>query len=323
MSTSTKVSVVMPSYNMGRFIEEAVRSALEQTYPIYELLVVDDGSTDDTLERLAGIHDSRLRTVEAGHGGVSRARNVALECLRGDLVSFLDADDRWAPEKVEHDVSLFESEPEVGALFVNFRRFDESGFYANNQFDFYPELTSVPTRAARAGPGRVVVGDAFSPLIGFDNLPSWMPSNTFRAGAVKSLRFDPDLSLCEDLVFCFSAYRSVAVAYSAEPLVHMRRHGANATANAKAIPRALYDAMRRLEAAEGLTPTQRQALDERLSRILIGLGREAALEGRVSEAFDRYAAAARRRPRWRSLVKHVALTPYYLLRPRRLDSTVS
>lgn len=317
-----KVSVVMPSYNMGRFIEEAVHSALEQSYPIHELLVVDDGSTDDTRDRLARIRDPRLRTLEAGHGGVSRARNVAMEQVRGDLVSFLDADDRWAPEKVAHDVALFESEPDVGVVFVNFRRFDEKGFYANDQFDFYPELASLPTRAARTGAGRIIVGDAFSSLIAFDNLPSWMPSNTFRAGLVKSLRFDPELRLCEDLVFCFSAYRSTTVAFSAEPLVHTRRHGGNATANAKAIPRALHDAMRRLESAD-LTASQREALDARFSRILIGLGRDAALEGRVSEAFDRYAAAARRRPRWRSLVKHVALTPYYLLRPRRLDSTVS
>ncbi len=73
MTTSTKVSVVMASYNMGHFIEEAIGSALEQSHPIHEILVVDDGSTDDTAQRLGRIKDRRVRTLDAGHGGVSRA----------------------------------------------------------------------------------------------------------------------------------------------------------------------------------------------------------------------------------------------------------
>lgn len=309
----------MPSYNMGQFIEEAIGSALQQSHPIYELIVVDDGSTDDTVQRLARIRDSRLRVLSAGHGGVSRARNLALDQVSGDLVCFLDADDRWTTEKVAHEVELFDSELTVGAVFVNFRRFNDEGFYARDQFTFYPELSSVPSRSAHAGFGRVITADAFSSLIAFESLPAWMPATCFRTEAIRSLRFDPRLRVCEDLHFCFSAYRATTVAFSDATFVQMRRHPANATNNADAIPGAMYEALQRLEDAE-LSPAQRKALLARASRVLIGLGRQAALEGRILEALDRYAAAAARRPRWRSLVKNVMLTPYHLLRPRGADS---
>lgn len=305
----------MPSYNMGRFIEDAVGSALAQSYPIHELVVVDDGSTDDTTQRLADIRDARVRVLAASHGGVSRARNLALDHVSGDLVCFLDADDRWKTGKVAHDVAVFESEPTVGALFVNFRRFNEEGFYPLDQFTFYPELANVPSRTARGGLGRVITSDPFSALIGFETPPAWIAAHCFRVDVVRSLRFDPQLPVCEDLHFCLRAYRTTAVAFSDATLVEARRHPANATNNAESIPEAMYEALRRLEDEE-LTFAQRNALRARLSRILIGLGRQAAMDGRLAEALDRYAAAAARRPRWGSLLKNVALAPYHLLRRR-------
>ena len=303
----------MASYNMGHFIEEAIGSALEQSHPIHEILVVDDGSTDDTAQRLGRIKDRRVRTLDAGHGGVSRARNLALEHVTGDVLCFLDADDRWAADKVKTEVALFESEPTVGALFFNFVRFDQNGFFPHDQFTFYPELATVRTRPAGTSGGRVITGDAFSALIDFENAPSWLPAVSFRTSLVAPLRFDVRLSLCEDLPYSFSAYRAADVAFIAEPLVHVRRHGKNATSNVQAIPGAMYEALRLLDDVS-LTPSQRHALNARLSRSLIRLGRQAALEGRVREALDHYAAAAARGPRWGSLVKHLALTPIYLLR---------
>jgi GT2 family glycosyltransferase len=95
------VSVIMPCFNAGPYIEEAVRSALDQTFRDNELIVVDDGSTDDSGDTLAALqheYGDRLVLLRAEHSGPYRARNAGLARARGDWVAFLDADDWWEPD---------------------------------------------------------------------------------------------------------------------------------------------------------------------------------------------------------------------------------
>ena len=304
------------TYNMGEFIEEAIDSALRQTHPVHEYIIVDDGSTDDTLDRLARINDPRIRLVSTEHGGIGRARNLALSRVAGDILCFLDADDRWMPNKVEREVAVFESEPTVGAIFVNFRRFNANGFFRRQQFEFYPELATVPARPTAAGGGQIIDADAFSVLIGFEEPPSWLGANSFRTRAVEALKFDVDLATCEDFHYCFLAYLTTTVAFIPEPLVDVRRHASNATIDIRAMPTASYDALLRLGDAQ-LSRKQRKALDARVARSLVAFGRDAALRGDGLAAIANYAAAARRQPRWPSLIKQVLLTPSYLLRSRQ------
>jgi glycosyltransferase involved in cell wall biosynthesis len=94
------VSVVIPSYNYGRFVVEAVKSALAQTYRPIEVIVVDDGSTDDTAERLAAYAD-RIRYIRQENSGLSAARNTGIRAATGEWVALLDADDLWHRQKLE------------------------------------------------------------------------------------------------------------------------------------------------------------------------------------------------------------------------------
>jgi glycosyltransferase involved in cell wall biosynthesis len=94
------VSIGIPCYNAEKWIAAAVRSALEQTWPAKEVIVVDDGSTDGTLEELRKFGEA-IQVVQASHGGANRARNLVLNKARGEWIQYLDADDYLRKEKIE------------------------------------------------------------------------------------------------------------------------------------------------------------------------------------------------------------------------------
>ena len=111
------VSVVIPAYNAGPYIAQAVESVLSQTYPHIECIVVDDGSTDDTRQRLTPYMD-RIRYIWQENQERSAARNRGIEIAVGEYVAFLDADDWWHPAKVEKQVSALEMNPSVGLTYT-------------------------------------------------------------------------------------------------------------------------------------------------------------------------------------------------------------
>ena len=105
------VSVIMPAYNTEKFIGESIRSVVDQTYANWELLVVDDGSTDKTADiiRRHAAQDSRVKYLFQQNGRQAKARNTAVENSHGTLIAFLDADDLWLPEKLERQLQALEA----------------------------------------------------------------------------------------------------------------------------------------------------------------------------------------------------------------------
>jgi glycosyltransferase involved in cell wall biosynthesis len=129
-STSTAsplVSVVITAYNVGPFISQAVASVLRQTYIAFEVIVVDDGSTDDTSSRLKVMTDPRLRVIDKDNGGVSSARNAGIRTTRGRYVALLDGDDYWEPRLLERLVSYLEQHPEADVVHSFARIVSEHG----------------------------------------------------------------------------------------------------------------------------------------------------------------------------------------------------
>jgi Predicted glycosyltransferases len=102
-----KVSVIIPTYNRAELICEAINSVLTQTYNDFELIVVDDGSTDNTSDLLAG-YANRIKYIKQDNAGVSAARNAGISLSKGEYIAFLDSDDMWLTEKLEKSMKFLE-----------------------------------------------------------------------------------------------------------------------------------------------------------------------------------------------------------------------
>jgi len=111
-----RVSVVIPVYNGERFLADAIQSVLDQSYQDYEVIVVDDGSTDGSAE-VAQRFGEAVRYVHQANSGVCKARNTGIAVAQGTYIAFLDQDDLWLPDKLATQVAYLDSHPEVGAVY--------------------------------------------------------------------------------------------------------------------------------------------------------------------------------------------------------------
>ena len=209
MPSTPLVSVVIPTYNRAPFLAEAIESVLGQSFTEYEILVADDGSTDDTADRLAR-YGARTRHIRLDHSGrPSVARNRALAVARGELIAFLDDDDVWQPEKLERQVHLLVAQPDLGMVYTDLRFLREDG-----------------TRSAPIlQPHQKRRGNLFDDLLADCFIH---PSTTMvrKCMGDEVGWFDEDLECIEDFdLWLRLTYRS-RVGFLNAPLVLVRRHDA-------------------------------------------------------------------------------------------------
>lgn len=221
------VSVVVPAFNASCFIDDCLDSVYAQTGSFnLDVIVVDDGSTDNTVSRVRS-GGRALRCVKQPNRGPAAARNAALRLAQGDYIAFLDSDDLWPEGKLERQVKLLESNPDVGLVFGDCRQFDAHGYFADTLFqssncdvDFWGD--------------QLYVVNAYAKLMG---------GNFITTGAVLMRRvcmdavgvFDEGLRLVED----FEYWLRIALEY---PLAHLddicllrRRHNENSSSDAVAM----------------------------------------------------------------------------------------
>ena len=115
-----KVSVIIPSYNRANLIERSVRSVLNQTYKNIEVIVIDDGSKDNTEEIVKAINDERLRYYKQENGGAAKARNNGVSLATGEYIAFHDSDDVWREDKLMKQMSFLKENPIYGMVYCNF-----------------------------------------------------------------------------------------------------------------------------------------------------------------------------------------------------------
>ena len=140
------ISVVIPAYNSEATILETINSVLQQTYGNFELIVINDGSTDKTLQLLETIKDSRLKIYSYANGGLSTARNRGIAKAQGEYISFLDADDSWTSDKLESQLTALQKHPDAALAYswVYFQYETATDSYADTSSyftgDIYAEL---------------------------------------------------------------------------------------------------------------------------------------------------------------------------------------
>ena len=120
-----RVSVIIPTFNCARFLGRSLSTALSQTYVNYEIIVVDDGSTDETRDLMSQFSD-RVHYLHQPNRGLSSARNLALSHARGEFIAYLDADDMWYPDKLEKQVAFLDDHKECGLVHTEVTIIDET-----------------------------------------------------------------------------------------------------------------------------------------------------------------------------------------------------
>lgn len=121
------ISVIIPLFNKAKTIERAVQSILRQTYQDFEIILVDDGSTDDSVSIVARIEDNRIKIIRQANGGVSSARNKGIQEAKGNFIALLDGDDEWHEDYLETQLNLTNDYPDCDVFVTNYQFKDERG----------------------------------------------------------------------------------------------------------------------------------------------------------------------------------------------------
>ena len=220
-----EVSVIIPSYNCAKYLTDAVDSVLNQTFRDYEVLVIDDGSTDDT-EAVMSRYGEPVRYFHQPNSGVANARNRGINESHGRYVAFLDADDTWRQDKLEAQVTALRKNPHYQACYTAF---------AVVSSDLRPLCITRSRRHGGALEDLLLRGNAIA-------TPSTVVLSRSLFEAVG--RFDPSLSQCADWDMWVRIARRTEFLYLDLPLATYRQHGANMSRDASLLER---DSMRVLD----------------------------------------------------------------------------
>ncbi len=218
------VSVIIPAYNQARFLGDALESVLSQTYPYYEIIVVDDGSTDNTSEVIHK-YGSLIKSIQQENMGLGGARNTGIRNSRGEFIGFLDADDIWLPDYLEKMIGLAGNFPDAGVYYCGAKSIDQ---YGGELFQYF-------------GKPFLLSSTIYHILIRHNFL---IPSTILlRRSVIDEIglfeQSNPLIHGCED----WDLWLRIAPKYrfigTSEILVHYRLHGSSLSANPTKMQRAV------------------------------------------------------------------------------------
>lgn len=208
------VSVIIPNYNYGRYLSEAIDSVLEQTYSNIEIIVVDDGSTDNSIEILAKYEIKGVKVIQQTNRGVGAARNTGATESKGEYIAFLDADDIWNHTKIEKQLKVFTGD--IGLVTCGMREFESSSnktlaYLMSNKTNWNALDTLFFNYPVVSGSAILVRRSTYDAVGGFDERKEMHPS--------------------EDWEFFYRVVENAKVVSLPEVLVSYRNHGRNGHLN--------------------------------------------------------------------------------------------
>jgi glycosyltransferase involved in cell wall biosynthesis len=192
------ISVIIPVYNGEKTIRETIESVLTQTFRDFELIILNDGSQDSTLEIVSSIQDSRLKVFSQPNAGLAASRNRGTFHAVGEYISFIDADDLWTPDKLETQLKALQDNPEAAVAYSWTNYIDESGQFL------------------RRGGYLTANGDVYAKLLVVDFLENGSNPLIHRQALIQVGGFDESLPAAEDwdiLLRLAAQYSFVAVPY--------------------------------------------------------------------------------------------------------------
>jgi len=318
--------VLVPTYNNARYLPAAVDSILAQGYRDFEVIVLDDGSTDDTAGALAPYRD-RIRYEYHRNCGIAETRNRALQLATGELIAFLDSDDVWEPDHLETKVAALDAMPAAAAVFGDFRVIDETDAIVTSdgtamQFKVF-QRESMRLEAAFSQRHELLVGGRrIAVLFGniFDTLflGNFILPTSLVMRRAQAIAIGPFISLKtqEDYEYFLRLARRHMLGFVPTAQVRYRRHSAQLTSfdRLETVVRDAASVIDRYE-AEFNANGRRAGFDRRKAGLCTTLGTLYLRQGRVEDARVSLGEAIRRRPLdWHGYAHYAfSLVPHRLL----------
>ena len=299
--SAPRVTALVPLYNTRAYIEQALDSALAQRYRDFEVVVVDDGSTDGSSEiaqRFAARWPSRVRVVQQPNAGLPAARNTAIYAARGEYFALLDADDAWHPDHLAQAMAAFDADPDLGLVHANIRRVDSGG----------REL-GIPVRHWKHCP------DAYRALALREEHVS-CPTAVFSREAVREVGgFDPQFTHlgCEDRDLWLRIAERFRLRYLDHVGADYRVHAGSMSRDRDRMARART----RLNCKLSLSARGKPLFEMAQAMVESDLGVELAAEGRVMDALASQLRAIRTCPAARLPWRRLARTAFDAALPLR------
>lgn len=285
-----QVSVIITTYNYGHLIAESIDSVINQDYPDAELIVVDDGSTDDTAEVVAR-YGERVRYLRQPHSEIAAARNHGIAEAAGDLIAFQDADDVWSPNTLAMRVGAMEQHGELGMVFGDATVVKDGEVIVPS---FLAERSVLRTLSIiHERPHiRIIAENAFPALLKerFIPIPTIiMPKRRFAEVGP----WDASFKGMEDYEFYLRLAKRFPIGYIDQILVTCRIHGANVSCSVAAQNERRINLLRSFEKDPDLRAGDRTALRRRLAELYLESAWLQKEEGDVAAARQNYMSAWR------------------------------
>ena len=291
-----RVSVVIPAYNSARFLREAIESVRQQTTPVHETIVVDDGSTDETEQVIQSLGGG-IVYIQQANAGVSAARNRGIAQATGEIIAFLDADDLWLPQKVENQVRIFLGNPDVALVATDRTDIDAQGgllldslFKKQGLYELFSDLRGNP------------VPQALSRLVQVNFIPT--SSVMVRKSALVQVGvFDTAIRYGEDLELWARIAAQYSIACLPEVLIRYRQHGNNATQATEKLLLDMVQVMKRIRSWGGQALNKGDSnADQAVAQALWELGYWYFTSNSPRRACSPFWESFRERPSLRALI---------------------